>query len=63
MTNSVIPKIDDSAGLREAAPMPEKMETGFTLSSRLFIPLPIERRGPIIAGGIIRFDLGPVEDR
>jgi hypothetical protein len=39
------------------------MEMGFMLSSRLFIPLPIQRRGPIIAGGIIRFDLGPKEDR
>jgi hypothetical protein len=58
MTESVIHEVEDWAGLREIGPMPEKVDEGFTPSSRPVVHLPMKRRGPIIAGGIIRFDVG-----
>jgi hypothetical protein len=61
MTQPTLYKIDDSAGLTGGAP--EKVEKGFTPPFRSVIPLAMERGGPIIAGGISRFDLGANEER
>jgi hypothetical protein len=63
MIESAIHKIDESAGVTEAAPGLEKVDKSFTPPFRPAGPRPVKRRGPIIAGGIIRFDLGANEER
>ena len=55
-TASTTYEIDDSPGLTEAASTPEKVTEGS--SSPGHPTLPPKRRGPVIAGGIVRFDLG-----
>jgi hypothetical protein len=60
---STIYKVDDSARPTEAAPALEKVDKGFTPPFRPAGPRPVKRRGPIIAGGIIRFDLGANEEQ
>ena len=58
MTKSSIRSIDKSARLIEARTTAEKRENSFTPPFRPLVAPPMKRRGPIIAGGIIRFDLG-----
>jgi hypothetical protein len=56
MTASVTREIGNS-------PRPKKVEEGFAPTSGTVVPPPMKRRGPIIAGGIIRFSLGANEER
>lgn len=63
MTEPTMYRIDDPASLTEAAPAPGKVKRGFTPPSRPVVPVPMKRRGPVIAGGIIRFDLGANEEQ
>jgi hypothetical protein len=60
MTASTMSEIDDSERPIEADPEPEK--TTESLIPRLRPPS-TKRRGPVIAGGIVRFDLGANERR
>jgi hypothetical protein len=65
MAKSLIANMDGSVGLKKAAPIRKKALNGFRPPpSHPVPPLPVKRRGPIIAGGIIRMDLGgPRNDR
>ena len=63
MTESTIHKIDDSARLIEATPAAEKTKKSLKPPFRPLVVPPAKRRGPVIAGGIIRFDLGSNEER
>jgi hypothetical protein len=59
MTKSLIGRIDSPAELKKFAPIPEdQVKRATPPPSRPVVPRPVKRRGPIIAGGIIRFDLG-----
>ena len=64
MTKSLIHKIDGSAGPTKVAPIPESLVKPATPSpaSRPVVRRRVKRRGPIVAGGIIRFDLGPTRN-
>jgi hypothetical protein len=58
MNGPVIYETHDSATLTGVAPVPGKVEKHLPPPAR-----PVKRPGPIIAGGIIRFDLGANEER
>ena len=62
MTASRMSEIDDSEQAIEADPEAEPEKTTESLIPR-FRPPSTKRRGPVIAGGIIRFDLGANERR
>jgi hypothetical protein len=58
MTKSLIGKIDGPAGPK-VEQIPEKlMKRATPPPPSRPVRRPVERRGPIVAGGIIRFDLG-----
>jgi len=61
MSESTIHKINDSARLIEPRPAPETKS--LMPPFRPLVVPPAKPRGPVIAGGIIRFDLGSSEER
>jgi len=58
MTLSPIQKTGDPARLVEATPAPEEGEKSVAPPSGPLVTRPLKPRGPVIAGGIIRFGLG-----
>jgi hypothetical protein len=63
MTESTIYKTDDAARPIGATPAPEKRKKSLVPPFRPLVVPPVKRRGPVIAGGIIRLDLSANEER
>jgi hypothetical protein len=59
MAKSSILNIDHSVELKNLAPTLKRAQTSLppSPSTRPVVPARVKRRGPIIAGGIIRMDL------
>ena len=63
MSESTTHRFDKLARLIEARPAPENRTKSLTPPFRPLVAPPMKGRGPVIAGGIVRFDLGANEQR